>query len=76
MSREITTVYTGSIVEARFLTELLEENQISCRLRDSFGESVIAGWGSGSSDNAARIEVETSNAEKAKELIEAYLNSR
>lgn len=76
MNNEITDVYTGSIVEAKYLVKLLEENQIGCRLRDTLGESVIAGWGSGSPEDAAIVQVETSMAEKAKKIIQAYFENR
>lgn len=76
MNSEITDVYTGSLVEAQYLVKLLEENQIGCRLRDTLGESVIAGWGSGAPEDAAIIQVETSLADQAKEIIETYFKNR
>jgi len=76
MSGEITNIYTGSIVEARFLVELLNEHNIGCRLRDTISESVIAGWGSGSPEDSAIIQVETDRAEEAKKIIETYFKNR
>jgi len=76
MSSELQNVYTGSIVEASYLVELLEENNINCILRDTLGESVIAGWGSGSPEDSAIIQVETVHAENAMKIIEEYFSKR
>jgi hypothetical protein len=76
MTSELQNVYTGSIVEANYLIELLEENKISCILRDTLNESVIAGWGSGSPEDSAIIQVETAHAENAKKIIEEYFSKR
>ncbi len=76
MSNELQNVYTGSIVEARYLVDLLQENNIGSILRDTLSESVIAGWGSGSPEDSAIIQVEASFAEKAVKIIEEYFNKR
>ena len=76
MSEDLKLVYTGSIIEAGYLAELLEENNLTSILRGSLSESVIAGWASGSPEDAARLYVETAHAEAAKMLIEGYLKSR
>ena len=76
MSEELKLVYTGSIIEAGYLAELLEENNLTSILRDSLGESVIAGWASGSPEDSARLYVETAFAEQAKKIIDDYLKSR
>ena len=76
MEKELTNVYTGSIVEANYLVELLNENNIGCRLRDTLGESILAGWVSGSPEDSAIIQVETKNAELAKKIIETYFQNR
>ncbi len=66
MSEDLKIVYTGSVIEAGYLVEVLEENKISSILRDSLSESLIAGWASGSPEDAARIYVESEHAEQAK----------
>lgn len=76
MSEDLKIVYTGSLIEAGFLVEVLEENNITSILRDSLNESLIAGWASGSPEDAARIYVETEHATQAKLIIEKYLASR
>ncbi|MBG0780938.1 MAG: DUF2007 domain-containing protein [Bacteroidales bacterium] len=76
MSEDLKLVYTGSIIEAGYLAEILEKNNLTSILRDSLGESVIAGWASGSPEDAARLYVETTHYEAAKKLIDDYLKSR
>lgn len=76
MSEDLKIVYTGSVIEAGYLVEVLEENKITSIMRDSLSESLIAGWASGSPEDAARIYVETEHAAQAKIVIEKYLASR
>ena len=76
MSEDLKLIYTGSVIEAGYLAELLEENKITSILRDSLSESVIAGWASGSPEDAGRIYVASEHAENAKIIIEKYLASR
>lgn len=77
MSNEkLISVYTGSIVEANFLVELLEKNGIDSILRDSLSESVIAGWASGSPEFSARIFVEVEDTTRAKAVLKNYFETR
>lgn len=76
MSTDLVQVYTGSIVEANFLVEVLQENKIGSILRDTLEESVIAGWGSGSPEDSAMIFVEQAFAEQAIKVINDYLETR
>jgi len=72
MSEDLVNVYTGSIVEATYLKEMLFENGIGCILRDTLNESLMAGWGSGAPENAVVLLVEASLAEEAEKLIGQY----
>lgn len=76
MTNELENVYTGSIVEAQFLVEMLHEQKIGSILRDSLGESIVAGWGQGMPEGSAQIFVETENAEMAKKIIQEYFDNR
>lgn len=76
MNSELENVYTGSIVEAKYLVELLNENNIGSILRDSLSESVVAGWGSGSPEDAVTISVELIHLEEATKIIQDYFKSR
>ncbi|MBP6977187.1 MAG: DUF2007 domain-containing protein [Bacteroidales bacterium] len=70
---EIKHVYTGSIVEATYLMELLQENGIEAMLRNTLEESVIAGWASGSPEDAALIFVTENHYDLALKIINEYL---
>jgi len=76
MSDEIGLVYTGSRVESLFLEEMLEENGIGVMRRDSLSESVNAGWVDGSPEDSVRLFVESTNLQKAKEILKDYFSSR
>lgn len=76
MSTDLIRVYTGSIVEAKFLVGMLRENNITAILRDTIEESVIAGWGSGSPEDSALVFVENALAEKALKIINDYFKAR
>ena len=68
-------VFTGSNVDANFIKSILEDNGISCLVRDSLLESTMAGWASGSPEDSSRVFVEQENELAAKNLIEQYLAS-
>ncbi len=72
MTQDLALVYTGSIVEATFICEILNESGIVTILRDTLEESVIAGWASGSPEDSALIFVENTLAEKAQKIINDY----
>jgi hypothetical protein len=68
-------VFTGSIIEAKFIASLLEENGIGALVRNTLEESIIAGWASGSPEDAALVYVAENHEEKAKSLIKDYLKT-
>jgi len=69
----IKRVYTGSIVEAGYLIELLHENGIDAMLRNTLEESVIAGWASGAPEDSALIYVTENHYDLALKIITEYL---
>ena len=73
---ELKQVFTGSFVEAQFIGSLLEDNGIGAMVRNTLDESVIAGWASGSPEDAGLVYVAESHEEKAKTPIAEYLNSK
>lgn len=76
MNQDLIQVYTGSIVEANFINEILKENGVGSILRDTLNESIIAGWGSGSPEDSALIFVENEMSAKTMKIIEDYLQTR
>ena len=73
---ELKLVFTGSVVEASFLQSMLEENGIGALVRDTLNESVVAGWASGSPDDAGLLYVSESHENEARRLIDEYLRSK
>ncbi len=76
MSSDLKHIFTGSSIEAGFISQMLEDNGIGVITRNDFRESVLAGWVSGTPEDAAMLMVETANAEKALKLVEEYMQSR
>jgi hypothetical protein len=77
MSEDLKHIYSGTLVEAGFVAQILEENGISVISRNPLRESVIAGWASGGlSDETLRLFVAAEDEEKALKLVDEYLKSR
>jgi hypothetical protein len=74
MMEDLVNVYTGSIVEATYLKEMLLENGIGCILRDTLNESLIAGWAGGTPENSVILLVESNLADEAEKLIDQYFD--
>jgi hypothetical protein len=76
MNEEIKLVFTGSEIEADFIEQILEDNGVGVIKRNSMNESLIAGWASGSPEDACELYVDEDNRQKAAKLIEVYLQNR
>ncbi len=76
MSDDIKRVYTGSDVEAMYLEDLLKKNGIGSIRRNRLQSSIDAGWANGSPEDSTQLYVESSNLERANELLEEYFKSR
>jgi len=68
----INKIYTGSLVEAEYIAEILEENGIETILRDKLQENILLDRASLSSESSAVIFVADDDFEAAIKLIEAY----
>jgi hypothetical protein len=73
---DLKSVFTGSVLEADFIKSLLEENGIGALVRNTLGESLVAGWASGSPDDAGLVYVVENHEAEAKKIIEEYLKSK
>jgi hypothetical protein len=67
--------YTGTEVEVLMLKGILEENGIMAMVRDRFSSSLKAGYVAGTPSSVELI-VTGTDLEKAKPLIQEFLNSR
>ncbi len=68
-ANELIHIYSGSFLNAQFIANVLNENNIKCMVKDDYQNSIIAGWVSPGSVNSVRVFVEKKDAEAAKEVI-------
>ena len=66
---ELIHIYSGSFLNAQFIANVLEENNIKCMVKDDYQNSIIAGWVSPGSENSIRVFVAKKDVEAAKEVI-------
>lgn len=76
MADEIKLVYTGSVVEAMYVEDLLKENEIGSLRKDHLQSSIDAGWADGLPGDSVQVFVEDFNFEKAKNVLDTYFSSR
>ena len=75
-NENLKNVFTGSVLEADFIKSLLEESGIGAMVRNTLGESLVAGWVSGGQEDAGLVFVIESHEEEARKIIEEYLKSK
>ena len=68
-ANELIHIYSGSFLNAQFIANVLDENNIKCMVKDDYQNSIIAGWVSPGSENSIRVFVAKKDIEAAKELI-------
>jgi hypothetical protein len=73
---DLKNVFTGSVLEADYIKSLLEESGIGAMVRNTMGESVVAGWVSGAPEDAGLVYVIASHEKEAKKIIQEYLKSK
>ena len=66
---ELIHIYSGSFLNAQFVANVLDENNIKFMVKDDYQNSIIAGWVSPGSENSVRVFVANKDVEAAKEVI-------
>jgi hypothetical protein len=66
---ELIHIYSGTFLNAQFIANVLDENNIKCMVKDDYQNSIIAGWVSPGSENSVRVFVTIKDVEAAKEAI-------
>lgn len=66
---ELIHIYSGSFLNAQFITNVLDEKNIKCMVKDDYQNSIIAGWVSPGSENSVRVFVTKKDVEAAKDAI-------
>jgi len=69
-------VFTGSVLEADYIKSVLEESGIGAMVRNTMGESLVAGWVSGGPEDSGLVYVTEGHEMEAKKLIEEYLKNK
>ena len=69
MADELIHIFSGSFLNAQFVANVLDENNIKCMVKDDYQNSIIAGWVSPGSENSVRVFVANKDVEAAKEVI-------
>lgn len=76
MKNNLTEIFTGSDIDANYIASILNENNINCIIQNSYEESLGAGWVSGSMFNSTVIRIEIDDYDKAKKIVDEYINSQ
>ena len=70
MENEIKKVYTGSYMNAEFISSVLEENGIRFLIRNYQQEGLVAGWAANVIKGEAAVYVFTEDYDKAMLLLD------
>jgi len=72
---DLTILYTGSEINTNVLKEILEDNQIGCLIKNDMHSGLSAGFGGGYMEAEASLYVADKNMEKAKIILDQFLES-
>ena len=70
MENEIKKVYTGSYMNAEFISSVLEQNGIRFLIRNYQQEGLVAGWAAGTIKGEAAVYVFSEDYDKAMLLLD------
>ena len=74
--QDIYEVFSGSTVDASFIKQYLESNDIAVIVKNKLDESIMAGWADPNAVVGSQVFVASENFEKAEKLIREYFESR
>lgn len=75
MEKGLEKIFIGTDIEANYIAAMLNEESIQCFVRNNFESSLGAGWADGSAEQSTELLVYTEDAEKAKAVVDSYLNN-
>ena len=75
MQNEIKRIYSGSVVNAEFISSILEENGIQFLIRNFQEESLVAGWVAVTIKGDASVYVFSEDYDKAMLLLDQIKES-
>lgn len=75
MENDLIEIFIGSDIEAGFISSILTENNIDHIIKNDLNQSLSAGWVSGSQYSSSTIQINIKDADKAKQIINEYLEN-
>lgn len=75
MENNMIEIFIGSDIDANYISSLLVENDIDCKIENTLTQSISAGWVNGSQYNSTSICVNINDAKKARQIINEYLDN-
>lgn len=75
MEKGLEKIFIGTDIEANYIAAMLNEESIQCFVRNNFESSLGAGWADGSPEQSTELLVYTEDGEKAKAVVDSYLNN-
>ena len=70
MDNELKKIYAGSLVEAEFISSVMEENGIQFLIRNFQEESLVAGWAANTIEGDATVYVFDKDYDRAMQILE------
>jgi hypothetical protein len=75
MNDNIIELFRGTFIDASYISELLEDNNIEFIIRDYQKESAIAGWAGGISEDSVSLFVSENDIDAASKILNDFLKS-
>ena len=76
MENELKKIYAGSVVEAEFISSVLEENGIQYLIRNFQDESLVAGWAASTIEGDATVYVFAKDYDRAMRILDELPNAK
>jgi hypothetical protein len=76
MENELKKIYSGSLVDAEFISSVMEENDIQFLIRNFQEESLVAGWAANTIEGDATVYVFAKDYDRAMRILDEMPNAR
>ena len=75
MENELKKIYSGSLVDAEFISSVMEENGIQFLIRNFQEESLVAGWAACTIEGDATVYVFAKDYDQAMRILDELPNA-
>lgn len=75
MENELKKIYSGSLVDAEFISSVMEENGIEFLIRNFQEESLVAGWAACTIEGEAIVYVFAKDYDRAMRILDELPNA-